>query len=205
MKSKIKALYNLILPNKRINNFVLIIFIIGFISGCFFLTIISTEEKTIVANQITNFITNINNNTLNNITIFKNNLISNLIYIILLWILGLSIIGIIINVFIIYIKGFILGFTISGIILAYKIKGLLFGLIYIFPNELFKILTIIILGVYSLTLSFGIIKELLKKNNNKLRLLFKRYVIVLVLCIFIMVISSLFEAFVLPNLLNIVY
>jgi stage II sporulation protein M len=205
MKAKIKAIFNLILPDKKVNRFVLVIFIIGFISGCFFLTIISTEEKTIIADQITNFIANINNNTLNNITIFKNNLISNLLYIIILWILGLSIIGIIINIFLIYLKGFILGFTISSIVLTYKIKGILFNLIYVFPNELLKILMLITIGVYSLTLSISILREILKKNNNKLRTLFKRYTIILIISIFLCCLTSLFEAFVLPNILNLVY
>ena len=205
MKAKIAAIYNLILPNKRINRFILILFIIGFISGAFFLTIIGTEEKELVTSQITNFISNINNNTISNLDMLKSSIISNYIYIILLWILGLSIIGVIINIFFIYLKGFILGFSLSSIILTYKVKGLLFCLIYIFPNELVKIFVILLLGVYSLTLSIDIVRELLKKKNSELRKVFKRYLSVLGISIILVGLSSLYEAYVIPNLLNLIY
>lgn len=205
MKAKIKAISNLILPNHKINFFVLILFVIGFLSGAFFLTIINTDEKSIVINQITNFITNINNGTLDSISILKNNLITNLGYVLIMWILGLSIIGIVVNIFLIYMKGFILGFTLSSVVITYKIKGILFSLIYIFPNELLKILVTIILGVYSLTLSFCILRELMKKKDNNLRKIFKRYLVILGICIIIMLLSSMYEVYVLPIILNLVY
>ncbi len=205
MKAKIKAIYNLILPNKRINSLIFILFIIGFISGCLFLTIINVEEKEMVVNQVTNFISNINNNSINNLDLLKNSLLNNYIYIIVLWVLGLSVIGVIINIFLVYIKGFILGFTLSSIVLTYKVKGLLFSFVYVFPNELLKVLIIILLGVYSLTLSSDIIKELLKKKDNNIRVIFKRYIVILGISIILVGVSSLYESYVIPRLLNFIY
>ena len=200
-----RAIYDVILPNKRINRVILILFIIGFISGCLFLTIVNTDEKEIIISQITNFISNINNNSIDNLDLLKNSLINNYVYVIVLWILGLSILGVIINIFLVYIKGFILGFTLSSIVLTYKTKGILFSLVYVFPNELIKVLVILLLGVYSLTLSLDIVKELLKKNNNELRKVFKRYVVILCISIILMGVSSLYESYVIPDLLNFIY
>lgn len=205
MKAKIKALYTTILPNKRINHFIMILFILGFVSGAFFLTIISAEEKTIITSQITNFISNINNNSINKIELLKNTIMSTSIQAAIIWILGLSIIGVIINILFIYIKGFILGFTLSSIILTYKIKGILFSFIYVFPNELIKVLIILIIGVYSLTLSIDIIKELTKKKGNDLRKIFKRYIVVLIISIILIALTSVYEAFVIPIFLNVIY
>lgn len=205
MKAKIKAIYNTVLPNKRINSFILVLFIIGFLTGAFFLTVINTDEKTLITTKITNFITNINNNTLNSISIFKDNIITNYIFIFILWFLGLSIIGVFINIFLVYLRGFILGFTISSIILTYKAKGLLFNLIYIVPNELIKILLIILLGTYSVSLSISIVKELLKKKDNNLRRVFKRYIAVLILSLILGLLTASYEAFILPNLFNLIY
>ena len=205
MFAKMRAIYDVILPNKRINRVILILFIIGFISGCLFLTIVNTDEKEIIISQITNFISNINNNSIDNLDLLKNSLINNYVYVIVLWILGLSILGVIINIFLVYIKGFILGFTLSSIVLTYKTKGILFSLVYVFPNELIKVLVILLLGVYSLTLSLDIVKELLKKNNNELRKVFKRYVVILCISIILMGVSSLYESYVIPDLLNFIY
>lgn len=205
MKAKIKAIYNTVLPNKRINSFILVLFIIGFLTGAFFLTVINTDEKTLITTKITNFVTNINNNTLNSISIFKDNIITNYIFIFILWFFGLSIIGVFINIFLVYLRGFILGFTISSIILTYKAKGLLFNLIYIVPNELIKILLIILLGTYSVSLSISILKELLKKKDNNLRRVFKRYIAVLILSLILGLLTASYEAFILPNLFNLIY
>ena len=174
-------------------------------TGAFFLTVINTDEKTLITTKITNFVTNINNNTLNSISIFKDNIITNYIFIFILWFFGLSIIGVFINIFLVYLRGFILGFTISSIILTYKAKGLLFNLIYIVPNELIKILLIILLGTYSVSLSISILKELLKKKDNNLRRVFKRYIAVLILSLLLGLLTASYEAFILPNLFNLIY
>lgn len=205
MRARIKATINLIFPNSKINNFVLILFIIGFLTGAFFLTAISVDEKTLITDKIINFISSINNNTFDSIAVFKDNIITNYIFILLLWILGLSIIGIVLNVFLVYLRGFILGFTLSSIILTYKIKGIIFSLIYIVPNELIKIILIMLLGTYSISLSLSITKELLKKKENNLRKIFKRYIVILLFSLILGLFSASYEAFILPKLFNLVY
>ena len=54
--------------------------------------------------------------------LLKNSLIEGMILIILSWILGMSIIGVIFNIFFIYMKSFTIGFSISSFILVYKYK-----------------------------------------------------------------------------------
>ena len=90
--------------------------------------------------------TNINTNNINNLNSFKNSLIEGMILIILSWILGMSIIGVIFNIFFIYMKSFTIGFSISSFILVYKYKGILSSLVYTIPSQLINILIILILG-----------------------------------------------------------
>lgn len=204
MNKKLNSGLALILPNKKVNLFVIFIVILGIISGTLFLMVLNENDKSEVINEIGTFMTNINTNNINNLNSFKNSLIEGMILIILSWILGMSIIGVIFNIFFIYMKSFTIGFSISSFILVYKYKGILSSLIYVIPSQLINILIILILGVYTLLFSKYLFKMIfLKDKTVNLGKFFKKYVLVFGICIILCVISSLCEAYLLPSLLKV--
>lgn len=204
MNKKLNSGLALILPNKKVNLFVIFIVVLGIISGSLFLMVLNENDKSEVINEISTFMTNINTNNINNLNSFKNSLIEGMILIILSWILGMSIIGVIFNIFFIYMKSFIIGFSISSFILVYKYKGILSSLIYVIPSQLINILIILILGVYTLLFSKYLFKMIfLKDKTVNLGKFFKKYVLVFGICIILCLVSSLCEAYLLPSLLKV--
>ena len=114
-------------------------------------------------------------------------------------------IKIIINIFIIYLKGFIIGFTLSSFFLVYKYKGLLAALIYVFPTSIINILVCLLLGVYSVLFTINLWKIIfLKEKNYNMKKFIKKYFLLLILCIILILISSLTEGFLVPSLLKLV-
>lgn len=205
MNKKLNSGLALILPNKKVNLFVIFIVVLGIISGSLFLMVLNENDKSEVINEISTFMANINTNNINNFNSFKNSLIEGMILIILSWILGMSIIGVIFNIFFIYMKSFTIGFSISSFILVYKYKGILSSLIYVIPSQLINILIILILGVYTLLFSKYLFKMIfLKDKTVNLGKFFKKYVLVFGICIILCVISSLCEAYLLPSLLKVI-
>ena len=203
MNKKLNSGLALILPNKKVNLFVIFIVILGIISGSLFLMVLNENDKSEVINEISTFMANINTNNINNLNSFKNSLIEGMILIILSWILGMSIIGVIFNIFFIYMKSFTIGFSISSFILVYKYKGILSSLIYVIPSQLINILIILILGVYTLLFSKYLFKMIfLKDKTVNLGKFFKKYVLVFGICIILCLVSSLCEAYLLPSLLK---
>lgn len=204
MNKKLNSGLALILPNKKVNLFVIFIVILGIISGSLFLMVLNENDKSEVINEISTFMTNINTNNINNLNSFKNSLIEGMILIILSWILGMSIIGVIFNIFFIYMKSFTIGFSISSFILVYKYKGILSSLVYTVPSQLINILIILILGVYTLLFSKYLFKMIfLKDKTVNLGKFFKKYVLVFGICILLCLISALCEAYLLPSLLKV--
>lgn len=204
MNKKLNSGLALILPNKKVNLFVIFIVVLGIISGSLFLMVLNENDKSEVINEIGTFMTNINTNNINNLNSFKNSLIEGMILIILSWILGMSIIGVIFNIFFIYMKSFTIGFSISSFILVYKYKGILSSLIYVIPSQLINILIILILGVYTLLFSKYLFKMIFIKDKTvNLGKFFKKYVLVFGICIILCVISALCEAYLLPSLLKV--
>lgn len=204
MNKKLNSGLALILPNKKLNLFVIFIVVLGIISGSLFLMVLNENDKSEVINEISTFMANINTNNINNFNSFKNSLIEGMILIILSWILGMSIIGVIFNIFFIYMKSFTIGFSISSFILVYKYKGILSSLVYTVPSQLINILIILILGVYTLLFSKYLFKMIfLKDKTVNLGKFFKKYVLVFGICIILCVISALCEAYLLPSLLKV--
>ncbi len=196
-------LSDIILPSKKINFFVVTVLVLGLISGSIFLITLNSTDKAKTILQIQTFFNNISKNNINNGQALRNSLIINYTFIGVIWILGLTIIGVLFNIFLNYIKGFIIGFSISSIIATYKTKGLLAALLYVFPSQVFNVIIISVLTIYSIMFSSNLLKVVTsKKNNNKLML--KKYTVILIFSIILSFISSLAEVYLFPNILKII-
>lgn len=193
----------IILPNKRINFFVLAVILFGIISGTIFLLALNEADKELVISQITNFLSNINDNNISNFNAFKNCLFENLIFVFLLWICGMSVVGVIFNVFAVYLKGFMIGFTLSSFFLVYEFKGLLTGFLYLFPAGIIYIIISLIIGVYSIMLTIYFWKIIfMKERSNNTSSFFKKYLFILLICLVLVGISSLCEAYLFPAIVK---
>ena len=204
MNNKLTKIISTIIPNKKINYFTFLVLTLGIISGSIFLVLISPNDKINVTTQITNFMSNINDNNISIVQALKNSLSINFTYVFLIWILGMSVIGIIFNIFLVYIKGFIIGFSISSIIYVYGIKGVLASIIYIFPHQILNILSVIILGIYSIMFTISLYKVILGERNTGIRAFIKKYIYILILCCVFTLISSSIEVLLTPALFKLV-
>lgn len=205
MINKYTRIKNIIFPSKKINFTVISILILGVISGAIFSNIIDLNDKKLVLDKIRLFISNIDTQSINNIESFKNSIITNLSYSIIIWILGMTIIGIIINIFLLYLKGFIFGFTLSAFILTYSYKGMILSILYTLFGQLLNLVVIMILSIYSIMFTFNFVKQIIKsKYNMNIPKYFKNYSLIFLITIIISLISSISEAFVFPTLIKII-
>ena len=148
--------------NKKIIMFLLGLCIIGIVGGSLFITIISKNDQKLIIDYINNFITNINKINLKDAII--NSLFTNMLYIISVWLLGISVIGIPIVIFMYFSKIFTLGFSISAFIITYKLKGLVLALLYVFPTQILNIGIYTLITLYSIKISNNLIYLVLNKK-----------------------------------------
>ena len=206
MKKKITRIIETIFPSKKINLFVLTIIIMGVTCGSIYAVIIGKNDQNQVIEKINTFISNINTNTLDPLIILKNSLGINLIYIILIWILGMTLIGILFIIFLTFSKSFIVGFSSAAFILAYHYKGIILLSLFIITSELLNLIAIIILTIYSLMFGWKIIRLILKKNesNTELRKFLKQYSVILLIGIILNGLSALSTSFILPAIIKLI-
>ena len=93
MKRKINNIFSIILPNKKMNIFIITIIILGVTSGSIFASVLNVNDKNLVLEKLKLFLESINSNSINNLNILKNSLSINLIYSVLIFLFGMTIIG----------------------------------------------------------------------------------------------------------------
>lgn len=199
MTNKINNIKKIIFPRKKINIFSVCILLLGVIAGAIFVNIIGFNDKNLVLDKIKLFIDNINSGSINTSILFKNSITINLLYIILIWIFGITMVGLIFNFLLLFIKGFIFSFSISSFILTYGYKGTILSFIYLLFGQLLNIIVILMVSIYSIMISIDLLKLIFKDNkNNLIKKQLKNYILILLIAIIISVISALIETFILP-------
>lgn len=191
--------YNRI-KKRKIFLIICIIILISIIIGILYLAMLNKEGKEIVFNTINTYFKDLNSSkAINNnlVNVLKNNIILTGI----MWFLGVSLVGVIFEVLFLILKGFSLGFSISSFIYVFKFKGIYIGLVYLLPS-IFNLLIYLILGFFAINYSIYLYKYLFKNASINLSLLMKKYLKVLVLSLILLIISSVIEVFLIPNVLK---
>lgn len=188
--------------NKKIIIFLLGLSLIGFIAGAIFIVLISKSDQALVGNYIKGFTNNINNNNLSYLDAFKNTVLTNLIFITIIWLLGISVIGIPIIIFMYFIKSFVLGFSFSAFILTYQSKGIILAILYIFPHHIINIVIYTVLMVYAIKFSLLLFNLMFYKKEVNLRSVMNHYIMIFLVSFLIIFLTSIMETFLTPFLLN---
>lgn len=195
---------DLILKKKLIIITFFIIIIFGLLFGSIYITILSNEDKKELMINVENYFNLFKNiNFSSKLDIFKESLIKNLVYFLLLWSFGISVLGIPITYIMIYYKSFLLGFSIACIFAKYKVGGLIKIFLYIFPGKILILVLSIIIGVFGISLSIKLVNTFLKKEKLNFSTYSGKYTLLLLAAILLSILSSSIDAFILPLLYNI--
>lgn len=200
MKEKLKKE---ILSKKIIILVVFIVFILGLLFGSIYITLLNNSNKKVVLDSVNNYYSSFNKISITDkFNIFKSNLSSNLIYYIVMWLLGLSIIGLPIIIFMVFMRFFVTGFNISSLFACYKLKGLKYVLVYLVPSNIILLLLSIFLGIYSVNISIRLATNIIKKKTINFGTFMGKYFFILLISILVVVITSLYDSFVSPFFYN---
>lgn len=171
------------------------------LASLIYLLCLDSVNKKIVTDSIYTYFHNFRKEEYDAFSLFLGSVGSNLLFTIGIWVLGISMIGIPI-VFLLYMaKTFLFGFSIFGILQTFGLKDVLTALIYVFPFKLLFILGMVVLTFHSLYFAFRLCSNLFRKKSYHLQQYMIRYSKLLGILLILSVIDSLWEAYVLPNLL----
>lgn len=204
MKKLINYLAETIKKERALLIFVVITFVLGLIFGSLFVNFVSSDDKKILIEQVATFFRSIKKLSSDVFGMYAITpiLLNNILRLLLIFVLGISMIGIIFVIFIMFFKGFTLGVTLSTIILKYQLKGVVGALLYVFPCLIINILIYIFVSFFAVNASIKFLKALLKKDNLNFKSFLGRYLLAFIISIILISICSILDAFVTPLLLK---
>ena len=186
--------------NSKIFKILVVTLVIGFIIGIISFIFM---DKSSLQSSIINYINLIKNDNYN----YSNGLILSIIFNIkyssIIWISGIIFFcSLVIPLIIIY-RGISLSLTISTIIYTYKLKGVLYALIIVFPTILNELI-FLFLSSYSIHFSIKCFNTIKNNKDINLRSFIKNYFYIFLILSLLLIISSLIEIYLCSNIIKFV-
>ena len=180
--------------------FMILIFVIGIVVGALAVKILPDEQKTELINYLRIFFTGLAQGTedvASSETMIGVVMFNNAKTVVLMWILGFTIVGIPFVLFILFTRGFIIGFTVGFLVNEYVMKGLLFAFASVLPHNLFAVPAILVLSVSATTFSLMLLR---RKTYGKVNIWYEaiRYSIVCMIILALMLFAALLEVYISP-------
>ncbi len=183
---------------------ILIMFCVGISFGLYIVKYMGQNDKNDMVNYFNDFVKTILGQDINYGELLKLSVKKNLSLIIIIVVLSFISIG---SPFILcmdLVKGFILGYTFSFVLYAYKSRGLLLAVASVVPQNLFYIPCFIILSVICLDISNERFKSRFFKIKNKKSLSNRELFGILFIIIILFFIGILIETYATPGIIKMI-
>ena len=207
MFKKIKAVAGEhIAKNRNAYIFLLMAFVFGVSAGAFTVNGLSMMQRDELSNYFQGFLQLLNNQNMDSSELFSTAFLENLKLVGLLWILGVTIIGIPFIFLIIAVRGFITGFCSGFIISVLGFKGIIFSVFTMLPKEILIVPCLIAIGVNGINFSMRIAKKKTaqKDLNDNLKSSFVSYCFVAAFFSSIILVGIIMDAYITPVIVRII-
>ena len=189
------------IKKNKLLSILLIITFFAIINGIFITAFFDEKINNEITNNITALVNQVRTGKYNShFNVFRE-IKFNSIYILLFWLIGISIIGIPILIVLYLLRLFTVSFEMIFLIKNIKITGILFSLFYMIPKFINIIIYFFLLN-HSVRFSIILIKVIFFKKNYNLSLIMKRYGIILILSELFVVLITLIENLLMPKLFS---
>ena len=197
---------NHISTNRNGYIFLLAAFVLGISAGAFTVNGLNSMQRDELSNYLQGFLQLFGNQSVKSSELFTLGLAENLKMIGLLWILGVTIIGLPFIFIILGVKGFITGFSSGFIINVLGTKGILFTCLALLPKEIIIVPCLIAIGVNGINFSTRIAKNKSVQEDQKIGLksAFVSYSFVTLVFTCVIITGIVFDAYITPVLVRII-
>jgi stage II sporulation protein M len=119
-----------------------------------------------------------------------------------LWILGLSIIGLPLILLLLFLKGVVVGFTVGFLVDQLQWQGVTYSFVGVLPQNMLIVPALLIVGVGGISFSLRLIRTRLLSKRDVILPYFLSYTAVVVAMLAVLSVAALVESYVSPKLLQ---
>jgi stage II sporulation protein M len=184
--------------------FVVILFLMGVIFGAIVVNSMSYTQKEDLYYYLSQFFGQVSEGKVaDNNDLFLQSFLHNSKFIGLIWVLGISIIGLPVILILLFVKGMVVGFTVGFLVSQMGWKGFMLAVASILPQNLIIIPIFIIMAALSVIFSLRMVKkQFIKKYAEPIMPFFKGYILALVAAVICISLASGIEAYLSPSLMK---
>ncbi len=184
--------------------FTTVLFLMGVIFGAIVVNSLNVEQKQGLYFYLNRFFGQVSQGQFSNHhEMFQQSFLHNVKYLGLIWILGISIIGLPLVLILLFLKGMVVGFTVGFLVNQMGLNGFLLSSVSVLPQNLFLIPAFIILSTLSIAFSLKLVRQqFLKRSKESISAAFLRYSLSIIGILLFITLASSFEAYASPPLMK---
>ncbi|SHE44912.1 stage II sporulation protein M [Seinonella peptonophila] len=188
---------------KSLYLFVTVLLMMGVIFGAVLVNVLDGTQKEGLLNYLGYFFQGLRQNEIADPEImFQHAIGDHLKTVGIMWILGISIIGMPVILILIFLKGLVVGFTVGFLVHQLSWKGFWFAFVSVVPQNLFIIPAMIIIAVLGLHFSITLVRNRLIKHRGRIYPQFVSYSLVVTMLVGSLLVAAGMEAYLSPWLMK---
>jgi stage II sporulation protein M len=190
--------------NFSLYTFTTVLLVMGVIFGAITVNSLSVVQKEDLFDYLNRFFGQVaQNEVAGQQAMFNQSFTHYIKYIGLMWVLGLSIIGLPVILILIFLKGIVVGFTVGFLVNQMEWNGFFLSFVSVLPQNIILIPAFVVIGTAAISFSLKMIKgQFVKRVNEPIFPQFLRYTLLMLLIGLSIGVASVFEAFVSPVLMK---
>ncbi|TYP54258.1 stage II sporulation protein M [Thermosediminibacter litoriperuensis] len=180
------------------------ILVAGVIAGSVSVKLLSDPQKQELLNYIELFFTNVQNVNIDSSTVFYASVLNNLKTALVICLAGLLVISFPVILIVIFFRGYILGFTVGFLVVEFGIKGSIFALLSILPQNIIIIPAIISIGVTGMYFAVTVIKNRRRMHQDGYFSMLLSYMLSNLFFCFFLILAGLIEGYISPLFIKLI-
>ncbi len=182
--------------------FVSVLFVVGAIFGALMVNALTLEQQQELAQDVDQYLQLMNDGAgIGEAHSFWERFFFHSKWLLVLWVLGITVVGIPGVLALNFLKGALVGFSVGTLINQYAWKGVLFSLVSIAPQNLIAVPAIIITSAAAISFSIFVIKNRLLRQTGELAPQLGSFTSTAMLMLILFAGAALLEAYISPTLI----
>jgi stage II sporulation protein M len=183
--------------------FIFVLFATGIVFGAVMVSALTLEQKEELARHLSGFIVTVDQGGgFDSAASFQQSLLLHMKWIGLIWVLGLSIIGLPLVFALDFLKGVLVGFSVGYMINQFSWNGLMFALVSVLPQNLIIIPAFVIVSVAATAFAVQLVKTRIIGKQGPLSAPFWRYTSTTLFMAVLLTAAALYEGFLSTELMK---
>lgn len=185
--------------------FIFVLFATGIVFGAVLVGALTLEQREEMARHLAGFVATVDQGGgYDSAVSFQQSIVLHLKWLGLIWVLGLSVIGLPLVFAIDFLKGVLVGFTVGYMVSVYSWDGLLFAFVSVLPQNLVIIPAFIIVSVAATVFAVQLVKARVVERQGSLAGAFWRYTATSLMMVILLGGAALYEGYLSSELMKLV-